>query len=166
MLPDPRRTELEAPMVVRGMAKADAEALHAIHGACLTGSLLGRGYTRQHVEAWMAGRTPGGYVAAAGEGERFLVAEQEGSIAGFASCRDGELLSLFVHPDHQGRGVGSALAVACFAEAARSGEPIRLVRAAIGAEPFYRRHGFEAVGPGATSKRGVDIPHTRMERAA
>ena len=105
-------------------------------------------------------------MAAARDGERFLVAELEGSVAGFASWRDGELLSLFVHPGHQGRGVGTALALACFAEAARGGEPVGLVRAAIGAEPFYRRHGFEAVGPGATSKRGVDIPHTRMERAA
>ena len=157
---------LEARMIVRGMVEADAGALHAIHGACLTGSLLGRGYTRHQIEAWMAGRTPGGYVAAARDGERFLVAELEGSVAGFASWRDGELLSLFVRPGHQGQGVGSTLAAACFARAAHDGEPVRLVRAAIGAEPFYRRHRFEAVGPGATSKRGVDIPHTRMERVA
>lgn len=147
------------------MAEADAEALHAIHGACLERSLLGRGYTRQHVEAWMAGRTTGGYVAAVRGGERFLVAESRGSVVGFASWRDGELLSLFVHPDHGGRGIGSALATACFAEAVRGGEAIGLVRAAIGAEPFYRRHGFEAAGPGAVSKRGVEIPHTRMKRA-
>ncbi len=105
-------------------------------------------------------------MAAAREGERFLIAELEGSVVGFASWRDGELLALFVHPDHQGRGVGSTLALACFAEATHSGGSIRLVRAAIGAEPFYRHDGFEAVGPGAMSKRGVDIPHTGMERAA
>ena len=166
MIPcDAHRTDPDMRVAVRGMLEDDAGALHAIHGACLTGSLLGRGhYTRQQVEAWMAGRTPCGYVAAACGGERFLIAEWDGAVVGFASWRNGELLSLFVHPDHQGRGIGSALAHACFAHAARGGDPVDVVRAALGAEPFYRRHGFTVVGPGAAPKRGVDIPHTRMER--
>ncbi|MBD0275376.1 MAG: GNAT family N-acetyltransferase [Acetobacteraceae bacterium] len=165
--PDPHRTEPGAGVAVRGMAEGDAEALHAIHGACLTATLLGRGhYTREQVEAWMAGRTPEGYLNAARGGERFLVAERDGAVVGFASWRDGELLSLFIHPDHQGRGIGSALAFACSAEAERSGAPITVVRAALGAEPFYRRHGLAVVGPGAAPKRGVGIPHTRMRRDA
>ncbi|MBD0273858.1 MAG: GNAT family N-acetyltransferase [Acetobacteraceae bacterium] len=165
--PDPHRTEPGAGVAVRGMAEGDAEALHAIHGACLTGTLLGHGrYTSEQVEAWMAGRTPEGYLRAVRDGERFLVAELEGAVVGFASWRGGELLSLFVHPDHQGRGIGSALSLACFAAAARGGEPVGVVRAALGAEPFYRRHGFAVVGPGAAAKRGVGIPHTRMRRDA
>jgi GNAT superfamily N-acetyltransferase len=152
--------------LVRGMADADAGAMHAIHGACLTGSLSGRGYTREQVEAWMAGRTPEGYVEAARGGERFLVAERDGFVVGFASWQDGELVSLFVHPDNQGRGAGASLADACLAEAADSGAPITLVKSAIGAEPFYQRYGFVESGPETMTKRGVSIPHTRMHRVA
>jgi GNAT superfamily N-acetyltransferase len=35
----------------------------------------------------------------------------------YASWREDELLSLFVHPDFQGRGMGSALMSACFDDA-------------------------------------------------
>ena len=61
-------------MVLRDMEEADAEAVHAIHGACPTGNLLGRGYTRRQIEARMAGRTPGGHAEVSRSGERFLVA--------------------------------------------------------------------------------------------
>lgn len=146
------------------MVEADAGALHAIHGACLTRSLLGHRYTQQQIEAWMAGRTPDGYVEAARGGERFIVADLGGEVVAYASWQSGELLSLFVHPDHQGCGIGAALAEACLAQAMHNSEPIGLVRATLGAEQFYERHGFKPIGSGIVSKRGVEVPHTRMMR--
>jgi predicted N-acetyltransferase YhbS len=75
-------------------------------------------------------------------------------------------LSLFVHPDFQGRGIGSALMSACFDDAERRGATISIVKSVFGAEEFYGRHGFLIVGPGSTTKRDVIIPDIRMARAS
>jgi len=147
------------------MVPADAEAVHVIHGMCLRRTLLGR-YTHEQIEAWMAGRTPQGYLRAAEAGERFFVADEGGAVVGYASWQGEELLSLFVHPDLHGSGIGSALLSACFDDAARSHATISIVKSVLGAEEFYVRHGFLIVGPGSTNKRGVSIPDTRMRRLA
>jgi GNAT superfamily N-acetyltransferase len=148
-------------MIIRSMVPADADAIHAIHGMCLQRTLLGR-YTREQIEAWMASRTPQGYLRAAEAGERFFVADEGGAVVG----QEDELLSLFVHPDFQGTGIGSALLSACFDDAARINATISIVKSVLGAEEFYSRHGFLIVGPGSTSKHGVIIPDIRMHRVA
>ena len=150
-------------MIIRAMEPADTETIHAIHGMCLQCTLLGR-YSREQIDAWMAGRTPQGYLRAAEAGEAFFVAEEGGAVVGYASWQEDELLSLFVHPDFQGRGIGSALMSACFDDAERRNATISIVKSVLGAEEFYGRHGFLIVGPGSTSKRGVIIPDTRMHR--
>jgi putative acetyltransferase len=152
-------------MIIRSMEPADAEAIHAIHGMCLQGTLSGR-YSREQIDAWMAGRTPQGYLRAAEAGETFFVAEEGGALVGYASWQEDELLSLFVHPDFQGCGIGSALMSACFDDAERRGATISIVKSVLGAEEFYGRHGFLIVGPGSTTKRDVIIPDTRMARAS
>ena len=152
-------------MNIRPMIPTDVEAIHAIHGMCLERTLLGR-YTREQVDAWVAGRTPQGYLRAAEGGERFFVAEQDCVVVGYACWQEDELLSLFVHPDFQRRGVGSALILACFEDAERSGATISVVKSVLGAEEFYGRHGFLIVGSGSTTKSGVVIPDTRMQRMA
>ena len=152
-------------MIVRAMEPTDTEAIHAIHGMCLQCTLLGR-YSREQIDAWMAGRTPQGYLRAAEAGEAFFVAEEGGAVVGYASWQEDELLSLFVHPDFQGRGIGSALMSACFDDAERRNATISIVKSVLGAEEFYGRHGFLIVGPGSTTKRDVIIPDTRMARAS
>jgi GNAT superfamily N-acetyltransferase len=121
-------------MIIRRMTRGDAEAIHAIHGACLSWTLLGR-YTHEQITAWMDGRTPEGYIRASEAGERFFVAEMNASVVGYASWEDDELLSLFVHPDCQSQGVGSGLIEACLADAERMGSAITKVKAVL-----ERRH--------------------------
>lgn len=151
-------------MVIRSMMPADARAIHDIHSACLERTLLGR-YTREQITAWITGRTPQGYLRASEAGERFFVAEENGVTVAFASWQDEQLLSVFVHPDFQGRGIGSTLVSACFEDATRTGATISIVRSVLGAESFYHRHGFLIVGSGSTSKHGVIIEDTQMHRA-
>jgi putative acetyltransferase len=150
-------------MIIRPMTRGDAEAIHEIHSACLTRMLLGR-YSHEQIAAWMDGRTPEGYVRASEGGERFFVAEVDGSVVGYASWGDDELLSLFVHPDCQSKGVGSALVETCLADAECTGGAITKVKSVLGAEAFYAKHGFTTECRGSTAKRGVEIPDTRMRR--
>lgn len=72
--------------------------------------------------------------------------------AGFALSRgavdEEELLLIAVHPEHRGRGIGSAL-IERFAAAAKARGAVRLfleMREGNKAESLYRRHGFESVG--------------------
>jgi putative acetyltransferase len=150
-------------MIVRAMLPGDAEAIHAIHGLCLNRKLLGH-YTSEQIEAWTTGRTPQGYLNAAESGERFLVAVSDAAVIGSGSWQDDEPLSLFVHPDFHGRGVGTTLMSSCLDDAAQAGATISIVKSVLGAEDFYGRFGFEIEGPGSIAKRDVTIPHILMRR--
>ncbi|WP_370675389.1 N-acetyltransferase family protein [Pleomorphomonas sp. PLEO] len=155
------RSHRELRVVVRQMVDRDADEIHEIHCACLTRTLASH-YTQEQIAAWMKGRTPAGYINAANGGENFFVAEADGRVIGFASWQDSELLSLFVHPDSQGLGVGSLLLDACRKDAAAESAGITCLKAAAGADQFYARRGFVPVGQGCTIKNGEVIQDTRM----
>lgn len=159
----PSTTSFPGTVEVRRLVRDDAFPIHEIHCACLTRTFMGR-YTDAQISAWMEGRSPDGYLGAWKAGEHFLVACIEGAVIGYVSWQDRELLSLFVHPDFQARGVGSRLIEACLAEAVTQAGPIIRVKAALGADGFYLRYGFAPVGLGSTTKQGIEIPDTRMVR--
>ena len=88
--------------------------------------------------------TPEGYLAfhsaVVFPSAEIWVAEQTIVTAGFIAFRPGWVDHLYVHPDHQGRGLGSAL----LALAQSSATSLRLwtFQCNLGARRFYERHGF------------------------
>ena len=161
----PRGDDKRASHVsVRPMAPGDAPAMHEIHTACLTRTLVSH-YAPEQIAAWRQGRAPEGYVRAAAGGERMFVAETYGVVVGFAGWAGDELLALFVHPDAQNGGVGGRLFEACLVDAAAQGAGIVRMKAARGAESFYARRGYVATGQGGVTKFGVVIEHTLMTAA-
>jgi L-amino acid N-acyltransferase YncA len=104
-------------MVVRRMRPEDVSEMHTIHTECLTRTLR-EPYSDEQIAAWLSGRTPEGYLRAGDSGEHFLVAEEEDVVIGFASWQDDELLALFIHPDEQAKGVGTALLIAAASDTA------------------------------------------------
>jgi ribosomal-protein-alanine N-acetyltransferase len=71
-----------------------------------------------------------------------------GFVMSRSAADEEELLLIAVHPDHRGRGIGSAL-MERFIEAAQARGKTRLfleMREGNPAESLYRRAGFEAVG--------------------
>ncbi|KFC66548.1 Acetyltransferase [Bosea sp. LC85] len=154
---------MQNEVTIRPMEGEDAIEIHAIHTACLRTTLRAH-YDEGQISAWTTGRTPAGYLRAQDGGEAFLVAVANGVVVGYVSWEDGELLSLFVRPHAQRTGIGTLLADAAFRAAETAGSPIVVLKAALGAGPFYERFGFEDSGPGSTIKRGVEIPDRRMRR--
>jgi GNAT superfamily N-acetyltransferase len=51
--------------------------------------------------------------------------------------------TLVVHPEHQGKGVGSALLRGCLTAADQEGQPVTLQTSTTDNVRFYQRHGFE-----------------------
>ncbi len=150
-------------LAFRRMQSGDEVFIHDIHTACLCGPLLEH-YSIETIAAWLAGRTPQGYVAAAMGGERFFVAEEGQEVTGFASWQDNELLSLFVSPDRHRKGIGTSLLAACVTDAATQGKRIDFVRATLGSTGFYEKQGFEVSEQAIDTKRGVDLPYLIMRR--
>lgn len=146
------------PIIMRPMTETDAVAIHDIHTACLRRTLTSH-YSLEQLEAWLAGRTPAGYLRGAENGEVYLVAELGGTVVGYANWQDQELLSLFVSPDFQNMGIGTLLFEACEANA-----EIRRVKATLSAVEFYKNFGFLSVRRDAMEKRGIEIPHILMAR--
>lgn len=145
-------------VLIREMREADTVSVHDIHSECLLVSLLGH-YTRREIDIWMEGRTPEGYWRSVQSGSTYLVAESEASIIGYANWDDDELMSLFVRPHIQHKGLGTALFNACDTRA-----ELRCVKATLSAVGFYEKFGFRVDHHGHDMKRGIQIPHIFMTR--
>jgi len=125
---------------LRTMMPADLEAVlgleHALFGA--------EAWSRQMLEGELAARPRSRY---------YLVADQDGVIAGYAgllvAATQADVLTLAVAVDRWGQGTGSALLEALLAEAARRGcaEIFLEVRTDnTRAQRLYRRYGFSQIG--------------------
>ena len=87
------------------------------------------------------------------------MAERGGVPAGYARCTTTWLDDLYVHPDHQGHGVGSAL-FELVASARPDGFCLWVFESNAPARAFYRRHGcieLERTDGSANEERAPDI---------
>jgi putative acetyltransferase len=99
-------------------------------------------YTPRELAAWSS--LPALYHAWAmtAGGERYVVAEQDGRLVGYAAWRGRELTALFVLPARARTGVGGALLARVERDARRAGARSIFTRAALSGAAFYRAHGF------------------------
>ena len=124
-------------MKLRPATLADAPALAVILRTCFRVSLpfLPELHTAEQDLAFMSGRLMAGHTV--------WVAEVEGAAAGYIAFREGWIEHLFIHPDHQGQGLGPAL----LAKALEAGGPMQLwtFQQNARARRFYEARGFRAV---------------------
>jgi putative acetyltransferase len=71
---------------------------------------------------------------------------------------------MYVHPEHEGRGIASAL-LTCLETAARRESLVRLfTEASITARPFFERRGFTVLTAQLVEFRGEEFKNYRMEK--
>jgi len=112
--------------------------------------------------------TPASYAQALADGCGWVSESDEG-IAGFAfGNRDGNVWALFVNPEHEGQGHGSALhAVLVAWLEAHAARPIWLSTAAgTRAEAFYRARGWLEAGMTPSGEQRLHWPERRKDAAA
>ena len=99
-------------------------------------------------------------------GDRLIwVAMVDELVVGFTDLEpSGHLDRLYVHPEHEGRGVASALLTCLEAAAHRQGLTKLFTEASITAKPFFERRGFKVLTPQVVEHRGEKFTNYRMEK--
>jgi putative acetyltransferase len=150
-------TGAAADVVVRPFEPADAPAVSALIATTMRRSSAAD-YPAERLEALIAYFTPEKLRHLATE-RQCLVALVGGGIVGTAAREDGALATFFVHPDHQGRGVGTRLLAPLEAAALAAGLTTLRVDASLGGAGFYERRGYRRTG---ALVQGTAGPHVAL----
>src|SRR5690606_31878705 len=124
-----------------------------------------RDYTEAQVETWAGpAPEPARWIARMKTKQTF-VACRRGEIVGFAEFEgDGHVNALYVHHEHQGKGIASRLLDRIEQEAERAAVDRLYTEASITARPFFERRGFVVVQPQEVAYRGLVFRNYKMEK--
>ncbi len=148
-------------MVIRAYQPSDCEKLaalfyHTVH------TVNAKDYTKEQLDAWATGN-----VDLEGWDRSFrehftLVAVEGETIIGFGDISEtGYLDRLFVHADHQGEGVATALCDQL--ERAVSGDIE--THASLTAKPFFEKRGYRVVKEQQVERKGILLTNFVMKKA-
>lgn len=154
----------EADIVVRAFRPADAPAVSALIAATMRRSNA-RDYPAERLEALIAYFTPDMLRLLGGE-RQCLVALVGDRVIGTAARDGAELATFFVHPDHQGRGVGSRLLAPLEAAARAAGLPALHVESSLTGVAFYERRGYHRTGARTWGTAGPHVSLVKHLHAA
>lgn len=121
-----------------------------------------RDYSPRELEAWAPAPPDSVAWDPTFLAHRTLVAEEKGEIVGFADMDDtGYLDRLYVHRNHQGEGVATALCDAL--EQGHRGRPF-VTHASLTARGFFEHRGYRVVRAQRVLRRGVELTNFVMEK--
>jgi putative acetyltransferase len=127
---------------IRYALPEDREDICLVQSAAVR-ALHGGPYAPDIIDTWSAALTP---EAAREEMNApdmtWFVAELSGKVVGFSSMQKHEVSALYVHPDYQGKGIGSKLLTRVEAEAVRHGIHRLTLFASMNSRHFYEAHGY------------------------
>ena len=155
-------------MQLRRFKQQDMDGLQYIYYNTIH-SINSADYTPEELEAWAPS---GEYTEERRQKdiERFtrinpFIVTEGGTPLGFAELEEkGYINCFFVHPEHQGRGIGSMLLQACEDEAKRLGYTRMYAEVSITAKPFFLRQGFRVIKPQLCDIRGMMMKYYEMEK--
>ena len=144
-----RESMLPPNVVLRDAVAADSQGIWRVHARAIRASAASH-YTEDELDAWVGRVQPESYVALMGT-RRLVVAEAtlaDGTrIVGFAELLPEEAVieAIYVDPDWERRGIGTALARVLEDDVAARGLPWLVSDASLNAVPFYQALGFRQV---------------------
>ena len=128
---------------IRRAALEDREAICEIHASSIRG-LGSSHYSDDEVDAWAGRKTPSDYDGLISD-RHVVVAECDHSTMGFGTLdiTKGEILQLYIHPDHARKGIGSLILDELLSVARVSGLEEVHLNSSLHAKRFYVRAGFQ-----------------------
>ena len=128
--------------------------------------LVGAGhYTPEELAAWAPEDLDLGRWEARLARNTVLIAEDGGEILGFAELSaEGVVDMLYVHKDHQGRGLASLLLAELEARARDAGFDRLTTEASRIARPFFQSRGYAVLTAQKVERQGLLIENFRMEK--
>ena len=140
------------PSDCREMAELFYQTVHTVNA---------RDYTEGQLNAWADGETDLEKWDGSFRGHYSLVAVEQGVIVGFGDIdRTGYLDRLYVHKDHQGQGIATAICDRL--ERAAPGGIV--THASITARPFFEKRGYRVIKEQQVERRGISLTNYVMEK--
>ena len=132
---------------IRRARPDDALTVRSIHKAAVW-RLCAADYTTEQLAAWTSRDDTSDLPtwAMPNNPEIMWVAEQEGAIIGFGSLIREDVNTVYVHPDHVPKGVGTRLLGQIEQEAKDRRITTLGIEASLTAVPFYQSNGYHVVG--------------------
>jgi putative acetyltransferase len=152
-------------MEVRPPNDAELEAVAEVHVAAAEAGGA-RAYDPETVAAWAKRdeRSPDDYPVDDPASHFVVAVTGDGEVAGFGELvpDEREIRAVYVHPDHERRGVGSALLAHLegYARALDCGE--LTLQSSLNAVAFYERAGWRRTGTGE-SPGGIEVVELRKQ---
>ena len=119
-------------------------------------------YKKEQLDAWATGEVDLQAWDASFRAHRTVIATENGEIIGFGDMDENSYLDrLYVHKDHQGQGIASAICdeLECFA----TGKTIT-AHASITAKSFFQHRGYRVVRQQEVIRRGVALTNFVMKK--
>ncbi len=152
------------PLHLRPFREGDTPALIALFRETIH-SVNRRDYSPAQLAAWAPAEIDEAAWAARQTEHHTLLAEIDGATVGFAELTaEGHLHMLFVHKDHQGEGIASALLAAMEERASITGQSGITTDASLTAQPFFQRHGFRRLAEQEVGRNGQTLRNCRMAK--
>ena len=140
------------PADCREMAELFYQTVHTVNV---------RDYTEEQLNAWADGKTDLEKWDESFREHYSLVAVEQGVIVGFGDIdKTGYLDRLYVHKDHQGQGIASAICGRL--ERAVPGSIV--THASITARPFFEKRGYQVIKEQQVERRRIFLTNYVMEK--
>lgn len=119
-------------------------------------------YTKEQMDVWAAGTMDLQAWDSSFQAHTTIVAVGNGEIIGFGDMdKAGYLDRLYVHKDHQGKGIATAICDAL--ERTVEGETLT-THASITAKPFFLHRGYRVVKEQTVLRQGIPLTNYLMEK--